>query len=131
MELTVQTDRPRWMRPIREGDFAALAERAAADGHAVVAPTHVFEKRGEIVGAIALGSVVLALPWFHTQRCHAGDTKYFINQSENLVASLMPAGGSGLVCVPFMPASPLYPFIAGLGYSAPVTVGLTFKQLKG
>ncbi len=130
MSDPVQTNRQRWVRPARPEDLPTLAAAAAADAHALVAPSHVFEKDGQIVGGISLGRVVLAMPWFHTTKCKVRDTLYFINQSENLAASLMPPDSNGLLCVPFVPASPLHPYIAELGYSHAVPVTLTFKKVN-
>jgi len=130
MNPNVQTNRQRWMRPVRAEDIPVLEALAAQDGHSVVLPSHVFEKGGEIVGCISLGRAVFTLPWFHSERCQVRDTLYFVNQAENLAAALMPPDHSGILCVPFVPNSPLHPYIAGLGYQNGGSVSLTFKKVK-
>ena len=116
----------RWLRPARAEELPALRAAALADNHEIIAPTHVFEKRGEIVGYASLGSVPLVLPWFHTKKCKAADTLYLINQLENLSAN----SGQKLVCVPFAEGSPLEPFIERLGYVRGGKFNLTFKELR-
>lgn len=129
MKASVVTQK-HWMRPIEEDDWKVLRELAGADNHEVIAPTHVFVKDGQIVGCASIGAVVLLLPWFHTQKCGARDSLYFINQMENLLANMMPANGPGLVCVPVVADSPFQAHIEKLGYvnAGPATVAL--KKVK-
>jgi hypothetical protein len=119
-----------WMRPIDERDYTALRQLAEADNHELIAPTHVFLKDGEIVGCTSIATVALVLPWFHTTQCLARDSVYFINQMENCVANILPASGSGLLCVPVVAASPFQQHIERLGYinAGPATVAL--KKVK-
>lgn len=119
-----------WLRPVQEEDYPKLKQLAAADGHELIAPTHVFLKDGEIIGCASIASVALVLPWFDTTKCKARDSLYYINQMENLVANILPAHGSGLMCVPVVAASPFQPHIERLGYinAGPATVAL--KKVK-
>lgn len=130
-------DVPRhWVRPVRENDLPLLRERAEADAHAVIAPTHVFEKRGpnfgdlQIVGYASLAAVPLLLPWFDTQRVKAADSLYYLNQLENLLANLMPQQSAGLICVPVVQKSPFQPHIARLGYTDAGMASITFKKVR-
>lgn len=118
------------MRPIDERDFAALRALAEADNHELISPTHVFLKDGEHVGCASIAAVALILPWFHTTRCLARDSVYFINQMENCAANVLPPAGSGLICVPVVETSPFQQHIAKLGYinAGPATVAL--KKVK-
>jgi hypothetical protein len=119
-----------WLRPARAQDLPILEAQAKADGHALIAPSHVFERRGELVGYVSLGVVPLMLPWFDTKRCQGADSLYYINCMENLAAALMPAASSGLVCVPVMAGSPFEPFIQKLGYVNAGQATLALKKVN-
>lgn len=120
----------RWLRPVREREPEVLAALAKADQHALIAPTHVFVKNGELIGYASLGVVPMILPWFDTRKCKAADSLYFINQLENLAANAMPNNGQDLICVPFVPASPFTPYIGKLGYIDTGAAQLTFKKVR-
>lgn len=122
-------DRPRWMRPVRPEDLAELEAAAAADNHHLVAPNYLTEKGGEIIAAVSVGNVVLAMPWFHTEKSKVADTLYTMNQFENLVAAQMPADGNRILCVPVAQNSPLNPYIERLGYRRSGAFTLAFRQL--
>jgi len=108
----------------------ALQEAAQTDRHAVIAPTHVFTKEGEIVGYVSIAQVALVLPWFHTERCHARDSVYFINQMENLAGNVLPDHGNGLICVPVVKSSPFQNHIERLGYLPTDQATITFKKVR-
>lgn len=120
----------RWLRPVRREELGRLATLAERDNHALIAPTHVFEKGSELVGYASIGLVPLVLPWFDTQRCKAADSLYYINQMENLVANAMPDNGQNLMAVPVAQDSPFAPFIAKLGYVDAGGFRLTFKKVR-
>jgi hypothetical protein len=90
----------------------------------------VFLKGNEIVGYASIAQVPLILPWFHTTRCRAADSHYFINQVENLVAECMADNGQDLICVPFAPDSPFEPHITDLGFVNAGKVSLAFKKVR-
>lgn len=119
-----------WMRAIRVGEVGTLAQLAKADNHEVVAPSHVFTKNGETIGYASVSRVPLILPWFHTQKCNARDSLYFINQIENLVAECMPPNGQDFIAVPFVAGSPFEPHIEQLGFVNAGKVNLTFKKVR-
>jgi hypothetical protein len=95
------------MRRVRAEDMAELQRLAAADGHAVIRPTHVFVRRlpgegspdgaiaEEIIGCCGVASVVAVLPWFDSKRCRAGESVALIHAMENLVALAAAPAGSG------------------------------------
>jgi hypothetical protein len=119
-----------WMRKIRADELDALAALAQDDQHEPIAPSHVFLKGNEIVGYASIAQVPLILPWFHTTRCRAADSQYFINQMENLIAECMPANGQELICVPVVAGSPFQPHIADFGYVDAGKVSLAFKKVR-
>lgn len=120
----------RWMRPIRDCEREKLAALAHSDNHALIAPTHVFVKNGELIGYASVGSVPLILPWFDTRRCKAVDSLYFINQLENLTANAMPSNGQNLICVPVVENSPFTPHISRLGYVEAGMARIVFKEVR-
>jgi hypothetical protein len=119
-----------WMRKIYADELEALASLAEDDKHEPIAPSHVFLKGNEIVGYASIAQVPLILPWFHTTRCRAADSHYFINQMENLIAECMPANGQDLICVPVVAGSPFQPHIADFGYVDAGKVSLAFKKVR-
>lgn len=121
-------ERP-WVRPVRHEDNDVLVALANQDQHAVIAPTHVFVSRGEVVGYVSVGAVPLVLPYFHTTKCQVRDSLYFINHVENLIASLAPQGQDS-ICVPFVAASPFQPYIEKLGYVNTGPANITFKKVR-
>jgi hypothetical protein len=130
MNLPLDISDGPWLRPLQAADLPVLEALAAADNHAVIHPTHVFVKHGEIVGCVSLMNIALVLPWFHTEKCTARDSLYFINQLENLTANLLPAGGPGVGCVPFEQHSPFTPLLERLGYVNAGQFQLTFKKVR-
>lgn len=119
-----------WLRRVQGHEWSTIKGAAEADGHEMVAPSHVMLKDGQIVGAMSIGMVPLVLPWFDTKKCTARDSLYFINQGENLLAELMPANGQDLICVPFAEGSPFAAHIEGLEFVNAGKFHLTFKKVR-
>lgn len=117
-----------WLRGIREEEVAGLVAAAAADGgHAVVRPTHVIEKGGELAGYVSLGAVALVLTWLDRERVKARDTQYLLGMVENLAA----ASGPGVVlCLPCAVESPLRPYMEKLGYQVANEMVMCFKKVS-
>lgn len=120
----------RWLRPILPEELEALRASAEADQHAVIAPTHVFVKDGEVIGYASLAAVPLLLPWFHSEKCKAADSVYFINVMENLLASMLSPDGHGMIAVPVAAESPFQPCIEKLGYTRAGEFSLTLKKVR-
>lgn len=120
----------RELRRIALSELPAVQAKALADGHATILPTHVMVKSGVIIGAVSIGAMVLALPWFHTRECKPRDSMFFIKAMEDFGARTIPREFPGLVCVPFVPHSPFHPYMARLGYASGGVVELGFKQLR-
>ena len=55
------------LRLIKEEEIEQLIEKAAKDDHQVVAPTHVIEKDGEIVGYMSIDAVPTVHSWFDSK----------------------------------------------------------------
>lgn len=130
MTATLPTQLTRAIRPVTAEELPALVELALADGHATILPTHVFEKNGEICGHASVGAICLVVPWFHTQRCQARDSLWFIRQLEQQVARDLPAGHPGLVGIPFPMTSPFQPLAAKLGFHSTGLMDVCLKVLR-
>jgi hypothetical protein len=100
------------IRPCRQENIAELVKLAEVDNHLVIAPTHILEKNGQLVGYISLGGVPTALVWTDTKLVKARDSACLLNFMENTVA----ASGSQFMALPCTTQSPYRPFIERLGY---------------
>ena len=106
-------------------EYKALKELASADDHAVLAPTLVIEKCGEIVGYVSLNAVPWWTGWFHSTKLYARDTIHLVNDVENL---LRPAGHK-LVVTLVAPESPFRPVMEKFGYAPAGEAMIGLKQL--
>lgn len=114
------------IRLIRSQTERERLEKAAdEDGHVVIAPTHVVEKEGVIVGYLSMGVVPTVLTWLSTTKVNARDSVGVLNVIENLVA----AQGHPLVCIPCWEQSPFHPFMQKFGYSKIFTTDIFIKGL--
>lgn len=101
------------VRPYAPNDYAELAQAARADsGHIAVAPTHVVEKEGRIVGYFSLGAIPLALVWLDTKACQVLDTVVVVSTYENLARAM----GHQALCVPCSKTSPFYQYMKKNGF---------------
>lgn len=102
-----------WLRPLQNvEEFGKLEELAKADGHGVLAPTHVVWKEGEMAGYFSIGAVPLVLTWFSTKKLFARESLGLINVAENQVVL---GGGRGVI-TPVLKTSPFHPIMPSLGY---------------
>ena len=113
---TVQTSR------ITPAQGPLLAAAAAADGHAVYAPTHLVQRDGQIVGGLSLGGLPLLFLWLDTQRVTPRETYQVWS------AAAAELRGRGPVIVPCTDASPLRPYLERLGGQRVGTAHLYLKE---
>lgn len=100
-----------------------LEKEADADGHIIVAPTHLVEKEGEIVGSISMGVVPMVLTWLSSTKVTARDSLAVLNVIENLAT----AQGQRALCIPCWEQSPFYPFMQKFGYNKLFTTDIFVK----
>ena len=117
-ECKVQSDPTRlkglpWVRRVVAEEVPQLEAIAAGDGHTIVAPTHIVERAGEIVGYFSIGAVPMILAWAHTKRMRSRESIHALNVAENYLATVAPGA---TICVPCVAGSPFEPYMAGLGY---------------
>lgn len=116
------------VRPIRPEDAEAVRAAAAEDGHQLVAPTHVVERDGEIIGALSVGVVPLVLAWGHSTKSRTRDAVHTVSVIENLLALASPAGT--VVAIPSVAECPFAGTLQALGYSQHGTVTLNLKKVN-
>ena len=104
---------PRRVRITTGEQFAAVKAAGKSDHHDLLLPTDALMLGEEVVGAASVGSSCLVLFWGHTEKLHARQTLAVIRELEAHIKSL----GVPAIIVPVSPASPLAPFMAGLGYT--------------
>ena len=95
-------------------EYRAAVAAAAADQHELYAPTHTFQRDGEIVGAVSLASCVLAMPWFHTAKMGRRESFSVINAMQNTLRMQKV----GHVCIPVGPQSPFNKVMQPLGFTS-------------
>lgn len=75
------------IRPATLHDLSRIEDAAKADGCGLLYPTHVVERKSEVVGFISLGVVPMVGMWLHSEKVHARDTLNvcaFIDDAMNL-----------------------------------------------
>lgn len=114
------------VRPIRAGELEVLKRVAAEDNHAVVNPTHVAVKGGEIVGYCSLAhQVTLVNLWLHSEKAGPVDSLCGLTAVESLCAE---HGSRGMV-LPCSEDSPFYPKMTKLGFTRLGTSSVNVKGL--
>lgn len=103
-------------------DRSRLDAAAAADNHQVVAPTHLVERDGQIVGYVGFGTLVNT--WLRSDQVRPRDSLYLLN----MVEVVAQQGGSRELFLPVSPQSPFHPIMSKLGYQELGTATLTIKR---
>jgi len=112
------------VRPVRDRDeFIKLNNEALEDRHLAIAPTHVFEKSGDIIGYANVGTMTPVNTWFHSKKCKARDSLQIINVLENMVRI---SGGQAMLA-PVSNQSPFLPVMDRFGY---INMGSSNLMLK-
>jgi hypothetical protein len=105
-----------------EVEGAAVAAAAEADGTVCLAPSHLIERDGKIVGYVGMDSVPLFRVWLGKD-VRRRESFSILNVIENLYR----ARGVRLVATLLMPGSPFGPMMPRMGYKA---LGETVLHLK-
>tara|TARA_R100001082_G_scaffold103553_1_gene74335 strand:- start:631 stop:1002 length:372 start_codon:yes stop_codon:yes gene_type:complete len=112
------------VRPVKDRDeFIKLNNEALEDRHLAIAPTHVFEKSGDIIGYANVGTMTPVNTWFHSKKCKARDSLQIINVLENMVR----ISGSQAMLAPVSNQSPFLPVMDRFGY---INMGSSNLMLK-
>lgn len=96
--------------PVKEHELRELEAAANADKHAMIAPTYVVRKEGEIIGYI--GVVPSILVWLHTEKAKVRDATLVMDFFESIITS----NGAPIIGVPCKDESPMFPFMEKVGY---------------
>lgn len=54
------------IRPITNIEIEQISEKALADNHGVIAPSHIVEHGTELGGCLSVGTIPLVLTWLNT-----------------------------------------------------------------
>lgn len=108
-----------------ELDATALDAAAAADAHSPLNPTHVIERRGEIIGYFGVNSLPLFRLWFHSEKMKAGDSTRLLFMIENHYRM----AGVDVLGTLINTGSPFYPVAARGGYVENLGDRLFLKDL--
>lgn len=111
------------IRPVVAADFPVLEALAKEDDHQLIAPSHVVEKDGNIIGFLSIAQIPNVLMWLHTERATPRDAAAVANFFE---CWLLDRGARTFV-VPCLETSPFFPYISQLDY---VNIGKTNLFLK-
>jgi hypothetical protein len=100
--------------PIRAAEEIEEIKRAArADGHLVLAPSHVVRNDGgDVVGYFGIGNIPLLHCWMDSQRIKARDTVSLAQTTENMLW----ATGARVIGCPVHPSSPMFRHMGRLGW---------------
>lgn len=114
--------------PLRDPErLPALAAAAARDQHVAIAPTHLIERAGQIVGYASLGGAPLLNVWMDSQHCRAGDSVRMLETAEALLADK----GVQLYLMACAEESPFAPHMERLGFRKLGKTVLWAKQTNG
>lgn len=100
-----------------------LRTAAAADDHAVLFPTHVFVKDGQIVGYASIATMPVINFWADSTKLHAAESIKMIEQAEAVCSH----HGLRSVVVPCAENSPFAQHMERLGYTK---LGATVLHIK-
>jgi len=102
------------IRQVRMGEVDGLRERAAEDDHVVLAPTHVVEKDGKIVGYLSIGAIPIVNVWMDSKQLGPRDSVAVLGQLD----AVMDYAGQPTYFMPCDPSSPFHPVMEKLGFGS-------------
>lgn len=93
-------------------DLDRVRSAAAADEHVAIAPTHIVERDGLIVGYCSIGAIPVVNAWLHSKIVHPRESVYLLNTAEAVAHAM----GAQRILMPCSPNSPFHPHMERLGY---------------
>lgn len=103
----------------------ALTAAAMADHHRVVAPTHVMDLGGEILGYLSINGLPTVRAWFDSRQKNALQSLKMIEHGETIVREL----GHPAFIIGVSPQSPFLPHMGRLGFEQLGTQIVFIKRL--
>lgn len=91
---------------------ARLSEAARQDNHMVVAPTHIVDLGGEMIGYLSINGLPTVRAWFDSRHKNVLRSKRMIEDGELIVREQ----GHPAYIIGVSPQSPFLPHMAGLGF---------------
>ena len=107
-------------------DLALLNAEAAADNHTSLAPTHVVELDGQIIGYASIAAVPMVNLWLSSKKQRPRDAMALLNMVENAAA----AAGLQVICVPCGDSSPFRKLMNRFGYNYLMESGVLHEETK-
>ena len=112
-------------RPITAEDLEPLKRAAAEDDHAVVYPTHMIERDGEIVGYVSVCATPIVNVWLDSKKVQALDSVRLLTRLEQR----LEAEGLRQYIMPCAKDSPFFKRMVRLGFRAVAENVWFLKQL--
>ncbi len=112
------------IRQAKVDDLPVLQKLAAADDHAVIAPTHIIERNQQMLGYLSVGVIPTVIVWLDTGRANVRDSLAAMDFWENAVADR----GAANVIIPCSDKSPFRSYVENVGYIN-LRCGMFLKQL--
>jgi hypothetical protein len=100
---------------------------AEKDHHGVINATQVVVKDGEVIGYLSIGAVPAVYMWLHTKKTMPRDTQVIVSFIESHV---LATTGNDKLIMPCQSSSPLYPYLARVGYIESDYDHVFFKNLN-
>ena len=107
-------------------DLAALNTAARADAHDVLAPTHVVELDGKVIGYASIGAIPMVNLWLNSKTSRPRDAMSLLNMVENEAARMR----FNVICVPCGNISPFRKLMNRFGYNYLMESGFFTKVLR-
>jgi hypothetical protein len=108
-----------------EVEMEAVTVAAEADGTVCLAPSHLIERDGRIIGYVGMDSIPLFRVWLHSEALRPRESFTILNVVENLYR----ARGVRAVSMLLMPGSPFGELMPRLGYERVGETVLHSKRL--
>ena len=105
-------------------DLEQLSVAAKEDEHLVLAPTHVLEKDGKLVGFLSIAAIPTVFVWMHSKQTGPKDAICVQNFLDNVMFQ-----NNYVYMVPCKQDSPFYSVMEKLGYAFSFIGGIFFKSL--
>lgn len=100
------------IRPATPDCLEKLTQAAQEDNHAVLWPTDVLSKNGQVVGYVSIANMPAVHMWLHTQKVNVRDSMTVFSYINGLLARQ----GVKHYWLPCQTKSPLFPFVERVGF---------------
>lgn len=112
-------------------DLGKVLTAAKADNHSVLAPTHLIERDGEVIGCLEIASTPVVMVWMDSKKTKIRDSIRIMDFYEDQVGELLERNGrqDKQVIVPCSAKSPYLDYMKEIGYVDAGDFKLFIKKL--